>query len=292
MIWICDEYKDAAQTVERLRTSRRDARDGVCSRIQARKPAKAKRPEFEIYSFSVAKEGTRALHRLFARDCDFVNHGSYFHELRRRAPSKTRLARSLFVREGAVIQVWELEVGTVKFATVLHIRRWPFLLLPALAALLLCLSLTFCGPVPDNAPSALGFLQGMTQTEGVKSEPVLSVEYASYASTPDSTLAADSLKQHLVLSLPANCKEGGNPIASAPTIYIDTNGNGSFEPDELVYNPDGGLLKAGTEVSELEFTQPVPAGSYSALTRWDSVLSSDHSTPAGCATFKWVATFE
>lgn len=226
------------------------------------------------------------------QDCTWVleietpNGKQRFHRMWERDERK----RSVLFRDlGAVV----VENGTgPRFAEIVALRRWPFLLLPALAALVLCLMLTFCGPVSDNAPSALGFLQGMAQTEGVKSEPVLSVEYASYASTPDSTLAADSLKQHLVLSLPANCKEGGNPIASAPSIYIDLNCNGAFEPDEIVYNPDGGLLKAGTEVSELEFTQPVPAGSYSALTRWDSVLSSDHLTPAGCATFKWVATFE
>lgn len=70
------------------------------------------------------------------------------------------------------------------------------------------------------------------------------------------------------------------------------NHDGQFEASELVYNPNGDLLKAGTEVSELEFTQAVPAGTYDALTRWDSVLSSDHSQAAGSATFKWVATFQ
>ena len=129
-----DEYEGTAQTVERLRICRRDVRKyEVCSRIPARKPADSMRPEFELYSFSAAKEGTRALHRLFALDCDYVKHGSYFHQLRRRPPSKTRLARSLFVREGAVIQLWEFETGNTKFATVLHIRRW-LLLLPLLLA--------------------------------------------------------------------------------------------------------------------------------------------------------------
>ena len=94
------------------------------------------------------------------------------------------------------------------------------------------------------------------------------------------------------MSLPANCKDGGNPIDSAPSIYIDLDHDEQFEASEIVYNPNGDLLKAGTEVSELEFTQAVPAGTYDALTRWDSVLSSDHSQPAGSATFKWVATFQ
>lgn len=278
---------------ERLRVARRKKRKTppVTGRFPARKPAdKTERPPFEFYAW-FGKSNSRECRD----DADYVHHGGYFHTLRERDPAKRRRLRSLFVREGGTVELQYFGVPDepdLAYAAVLHVRRWLLLLPLLLVALLLCLCLSFCGNPAESGSPALGFLQGMTQTEGAKSEPVLSVEYASYSSTPDSTLQADRLAQHLTLSLPANCNLRANPISSAPSIYIDLNHDGQFEASELVYNPNGDLLKPGTEVSELEFTQAVPAGTYDALTRWDSVLSSDHSQPAGSATFKWVATFQ
>ena len=292
-----DEYEGTAQTVERLRICRRDVRKyEVCSRIPARKPADSMRPEFELYSFSAAKEGTRALHRLFALDCDYVKHGSYFHQLRRRPPSKTRLARSLFVREGAVIQLWEFETGNTKFATVLHIRRCLLLLPLLLAALLLCLMLTFCG----SGSTSPDYLSGMTGTAGVTTKPVISVDYAAYDASVDTCWVADSMTQDFRLSLPATCKyakgkEGGNPIISSPSVFADLNNDGKYSDSECVYNPAGkdgfgAFLRPGCEVNRITLTQPVKAGTYSARTVWNSVLARDGKTPAGSTSFDFNLT--
>lgn len=280
---------DGINAEERLRVARRkkhkDTYD-ITGRFPAHKPAdKDERPPFEFYAWFGKSSPFRC-----SDGADYVQHGGYFHQLRERDPEKRRRLRGLFVREGATVEL-RADKGSPVYAAVLHVRRWLLLLPLFLAALLLCLCLSFCGNPAESGSPTLGFLQGMTQTEGAKSEPVLSVEYASYASTPDSTLQADRLAQHLTLSLPAKCKDGANLIDSAPSIFVDMNHDSVFDSSELVYNPNG-LLKAGTEVSELEFTQAVPAGTYDALTRWDSVLSSDHSQPAGSATFKWVATFQ
>lgn len=294
-----DEYEGTAQTVERLRVCRRDVRKyEVCSRIPARKPVDSMRPELELYSFSAAKEGTRALHRLFARDCDYVKHGSYFHQLRHRAPLRTRLARSLFVREGAVIQLWEFETGNTKFATVLHIRRWLLLLPLLLAALILSLSLSLCSP--SGSPD---FIAGMTATAGVTHKQVVSVDYCALDASVDSTWKADSLTRDFRLSLPATCKyakgkEGGNPIISSPSIMVDLNHDGKYDSDtECVYNaPDktgyGAFIRPGCEVNRIKLTQSVPAGTYSARTVWRSVLASDGKTPASSTSFDFNLTVE
>lgn len=284
---------DNGQDFERLRVMRKKRRK--CPPVTGEFPTVKtdERPPFEFYSWAWGWKTPLTRKRYHAGD--WVSHGGLFHPLTTRDPDKRRRLRSVLVREGGTVELRAFNSPTESeavYAAVLHVRRWLLLLPLLLAALLVCLCLTFCGnPAAQDDGNGLAFLQGMTQTEGAKSEPVLSVEYASYSSTPDSTLQADRLAQYLTLSLPANCKDGGNPIASAPSIYIDLNHDGQFEASEIVYNPNGDLLKAGTEVSELEFTQAVPAGTYDALTRWDSVLSSDHSQAAGSATFKWSATF-
>lgn len=281
------------QDFEHLRVTRKKRRK--CPPVTGDFPTLEtdERPPFEFYSWAWGWKNPLMCKRYHAGD--WVSHSGLFHPLRERNPDKRRRLRSILVREGGTVELRASLSPTESeavYASVLHVRRWLLLLPLLLAALLLCLCLSFCGNPAESGSPALGFLQGMTQTEGAKSDPVLSVEYASYSSTPDSTLQADRLAQHLVLSLPANCKAGGNPIDSAPSIFVDLDRSGTFDPSEIVYNPNGDLLKAGTEVSELEFTQAVPAGTYDALTRWDSVLSSDHSQPAGSAAFKWVATFQ
>lgn len=285
-------YRNAGQDFERLRVSRKKRKKQPPATGEFPTAKTDERPPFEFYSW--AWGWRNPLTRKRYHSGDWVSHGGFFHPLIARDPEKRRRLRSILVREGGSIELRASLSPTeteAVYAAVLHVRRWLLLLSLLIAALLVCLCLTFCGN-PAAQDGGLSFLQGMTQTEGAKSEPVLSVEYASYSSTPDSTLQADRLAQHLTLSLPANCKGGGNPIDSAPSIYIDLDHDGQFEESEIVYNPKGDSLRAGTEVSELEFTQAVPAGTYDALTRWDSVLSSDHSQAAGSATFKWVATFE
>ena len=129
----------------------------------------------------------------------------------------------------------------------------------------------------------------------------MSINYASYEASCDSTWKADRLTQDCKLSLPATCthegETGGNPVDSAPTVYVDLNGDGEFSDSEAVYNaPDesgyGKLLAAGSEVESIELNQKVPAGEYSAMTVWRSVLSSDHKTPAGSSSFTWALTVE
>lgn len=285
-----DEYKGARDTYERLRVSPQNVRDGTSRRIPARKPADGKRPEYELYSFSTAKEGTRALRRLFARNCDVALRGSYSHELRHRDPSRRHFVRSLFVREGAVVQVREFETGIIKFAAVLHFRRWLLLLPLLLAALLLCLSLSLCG----SGSSPVAFLQGQTSISGATSKPVLTTSYVSYSATPDTVWRAGQTRQDMTLLLPATCtvdgKEGSNPILSAPAIAVDLNNNGSFESSEVIFNSEGAYLRAGAELRHIELSKKLDSGEYAARTIWTSVLAEDGKTPAGTATFDWHLT--
>lgn len=214
--------------------------------------------------------------------------GAQFHRMWERDKRK----RSVIWRDlGAVVVENATGCG---FAEIVALRRWPFLLLPVLAALLVLVCLSFCSVPGSDGTESPAFLAGQQQAEDAASQPIASVEYATYYSTSDTVLAADSLQQDsLTLSLPAVCANGGgNPVASAPSVFIDLNADGEFSSDELVYNPGGELLRPGCEVSAVEFTRAVPAGEYLALTCWDSVLSEDHSEYAGSASFKWRATFE
>ncbi len=224
-----------------------------------------------------------------------VQVGKVWHVARNRKDRK-----GVFAREGNAVKLENQADGSPStFAVVLHLRKWLLLLPLALAALLVCLSLTFCGTSPES-PS-LGFLDGQVPTSGSSSEPVASIDYAAYDSTCDSMWVAGSMTQDFRLSLPATVTHGGetsgNPIASAPSVYVDLDGSGTFEDSECVYNaPDatgyGKLLAAGSEVDSIELTQAIPAGEYKAMTLWRSVLASDHSQAAGQSSFTWTLTVE
>lgn len=211
------------------------------------------------------------------------------------AREETGRKRLLF-RAGGCVRVERDKDGFTFNARVYHLRKWVLLLPLALCALLLCLSLMFCG----SGSGSLGFLDGQKPT-GESTKPVVSIEYASYDASVDSTWKADSLTQAFKLSLPATCthggETGGNPVDSSPSVYVDLDGNGTFDDSECVYNaPDstgyGKLLAAGSEVDSIELNQKVPAGEYKAMTVWRSVLSSDHSQPAGQSSFTWALTVE
>lgn len=223
----------------------------------------------------------------------WVKAGKRYHAARMELNQKRRL-----FRVGDCVKI-ERDFDQAPFyALVLHLRKWVLLLPLAIAALVLCLSLTFCGS--GSGGSSLGFLGG-AKSSGGTSQPVVSIDYASYDASVDSTWKADTLQQAFKLSLPATCthgsETGGNPVASAPSVYVDLDGNGTFDSSECVYNaPDstgyGKLLAAGSEVDSIELNQEIPAGEYRAMTVWRSVLSSDHSQPAGQSSFTWALTVE
>ena len=213
--------------------------------------------------------------------------GDVFHPLRDRKERK-----GVFVREGYAVPT----VGGPD-VLVLHLRKWLLLLPLALCAVLLAFALRTCGTT-SQAP-APHYMDGQTQTEGAEpSQPVASIEYASYEATMDGEWRANAIDQIFSLSLPASSTHGGttgkNPVDSSPSIYLDINADGDFEPDECVYNPPdesgyGSLLRAGSRVDTIELVRPLDAGTYSALTVWRSVLAGT-STPAGHTSFAWTLT--
>ncbi len=212
--------------------------------------------------------------------------GDVFHPLRDRKERK-----GVFVREGYAVPT----VGGPD-VLVLHLRKWLLLLPLALCAVLLALALRTCGTT-SQAP-APHYMDGQTQTEEVSTQPVASIDYASYEATMDGEWRANAIDQIFSLSLPASSTHGGttgkNPVDSSPSIYVDINADGDFEPDECVYNaPDssgyGHLLRAGSRVDSIELVRPLDAGTYSALTVWRSVLAGT-STPAGHTSFAWTLT--
>ena len=213
---------------------------------------------------------------------------------------KPKKRRGVFVREGGCVRLAFVDLPGELLGSpvrVLHLRRWLLLLPLLLAALFLALTLTFCG----SGSGSLGFLDG-AKSSGGSAAPVVSIRYASYDSGVDEVIwKSQALKQSLKLSLPATCTHGGetgrNPVDSSPSVYVDLNGSGTFDDSECVWNaPDssgyGKLLAAGSEVDTIELNQKVPAGEYTAMTVWRSVLSSDHSKPAGQSAFTWALTVE
>lgn len=225
----------------------------------------------------------------------WVKAGKRYHAARMELNQKRRL-----FRVGDCVKIARDCDQAPFYALVLHLRKWVLLLPLAIAALILCLTLAFCGSSGSGGSDALGFLDS-AKSSGETSQPVVSIDYASYDASVDSTWKADSLTQEFKLSLPATCthggETGGNPVDSAPSVYVDLNSDGTFDDSECVYNaPDstgyGKLLAAGSEVESIELNQPIAAGEYTAMTVWRSVLASDHSTPAGQSSFTWTLTVE
>lgn len=215
---------------------------------------------------------------------------------------KPKKRRGVFVREGGCVRLAFVDLPGELLGSpvrVLHLRRWLLLLPLLVAALFLALTLTFCGS--GSGSGSLGFLDGAKSSDG-SAAPVVSIRYASYDSGVDEVIwKSQALKQSLKLSLPATCTHGGetgrNPVDSSPSVYVDFDGSGTFDDSECVWNaPDssgyGKLLAAGSEVDTIELNQKVPAGEYTAMTVWRSVLSSDHSKPAGQSAFTWALTVE
>lgn len=226
----------------------------------------------------------------------WVKAGKYWHAARLETDRKR-----LFFRAAGCVRAERDKDGLQFYARVYHLRKWVLLLPFALAALLLCLSLAFFGSGSSSSSGSLGFLDG-AKSSGGSAAPVVSIRYASYDSGDDEvTWKSQALKQPLKLSLPANCTHGGetgcNPVASSPSVYVDSDSSGTFDDSECVWNaPDssgyGKLLAAGSEVDLIELSKQIPPGQYLAMTVWRSVLSSDHSQPAGQSAFTWRLTVE
>lgn len=205
---------------------------------------------------------------------------------------KPKKRRGVFVREGGCVRLAFVDLPGELLGSpvrVLHLRRWLLLLPLLLATLLLCLSLSLCG----SGSSPVAFLDGQTQISGTTSKPVLATSYASYSATPDTTWRSGETRQDMTLLLPATCtvdgKLGANPVLSAPSIAVDLDKSGTFEPREVLFNSEGAYLRAGSQLDHIDLSEPLAAGEYSARTVWRSVLL-DGKTKAGAATFDWHLT--
>lgn len=244
-------------------------------------------PNYEVYAFSLCRR-PRVRHGLVP-----ILVGRTVHHLREPKDRKGIFVRSGYsVRLAYVDDPEDPEDGEFLsgcYARVLHIRRWLLLLPLLLATLLLCLSLSLCG----SGSSPVAFLDGQTQISGTTSKPVLTTSYASYSATPDTTWRSGETRQDMTLLLPATCtvdgKLGANPVLSAPSIAVDLDKSGTFEPREVLFNSEGAYLRAGSQLDHVDLSEPLAAGEYSARTVWRSVLQ-DGKTPAGAATFDWHLT--
>lgn len=211
---------------------------------------------------------------------------------------KPKKRRGVFVREGGCVRLAFVDLPGELLGSpvrVLHLRKWLLLIPLLIAALFLALTLTFCG----SFSSSPQYLVGMSGTAGAVQKPVTSVEYASYDSSSDATISADTYEVDFRLSLPATCKyskrhEGGNTILSSPSLWVDTNNDSKYSDSECFYNaPDetgyGAFLKPGTEVSRVKLSKTLKPGTYRARTVWKSVLL-DGKSPAGSASFDFNLT--
>lgn len=244
-------------------------------------------PNYEVYAFSLCRR-PRGRYGLVP-----ILVGRTVHHLR-----EPKDRKGIFVRSGYSVRLAYVddpedsedeEFLSGCYARVLHIRRW-LLLLPLLfATLLLSLLLSLCG----SGSSPVAFLDGQTQISGTTSKPVLTTSYASYSATPDTTWRSGETRQDMTLLLPATCtvdgKLGANPVLSAPSIAVDLDKSGTFEPHEVLFNSEGAYLRAGSQLDHIDLSEPLAAGEYSARTVWRSVLL-DGKTKAGAATFDWHLT--
>lgn len=244
-------------------------------------------PNYEVYAFSLYRR-PRGRYGLVP-----ILVGRTVHHLR-----EPKDRKGIFVRSGYSVRLAYVddpedsedeEFLSGCYARVLHIRRW-LLLLPLLfATLLLSLLLSLCG----SGSSPVAFLDGQTQISGTTSKPVLTTSYASYSATPDTTWRSGETRQDMTLLLPATCtvdgKLGANPVLSAPSIAVDLDKSGTFEPHEVLFNSEGAYLRAGSQLDHIDLSEPLAAGEYSARTVWRSVLL-DGKTKAGAATFDWHLT--
>lgn len=251
-------------------------------------------PNYEVYAFSLSRR-PRVRDGLVP-----ILVGRTVHHLR-----EPKDRKGIFVRPGYSARLAYVddpedpedgEFLTGCYARVLHIRKWLLLIPLLIAALFLVLTLTFCGSF-STSPQ---YIAGMVGTAGAdQNKPVTSVEYASYDSSSDTTISANSYEVDFRLSLPATCRyskqhEGGNPIMSTPSLWVDTNNDSRYSSSECFYNaPDktgyGAFLKPGTEVNRIKLTKTLKPGTYRARTVWKSVLL-DGKTPAGSASFDFNLT--
>ena len=244
-------------------------------------------PNYEVYAFSLCRR-PRGRYGLVP-----ILVGRTVHHLR-----EPKDRKGIFVRSGYSVRLAYVddpedsedeEFLSGCYARVLHIRRWLLLLPLLLATLLLSLSLSLCG----SGSSPVAFLDGQTQISGTTSKPVLTTSYASYSATPDTTWRSGETRQDMTLLLPATCtvdgKLGANPVLSAPSIAVDLDKSGTFEPHEVLFNSEGAYLRAGSQLDHIDLSEPLAAGEYSARTVWRSVLL-DGKTKAGAATFDWHLT--
>lgn len=244
-------------------------------------------PNYEVYAFSLCRR-PRGRYGLVP-----ILVGRTVHHLR-----EPKDRKGIFVRSGYSVRLAYVddpedsedeEFLSGCYARVLHIRRWLLLLPLLLATLLLSLLLSLCG----SGSSPVAFLDGQTQISGTTSKPVLTTSYASYSATPDTTWRSGETRQDMTLLLPATCtvdgKLGANPVLSAPSIAVDLDKSGTFEPHEVLFNSEGAYLRAGSQLDHIDLSEPLAAGEYSARTVWRSVLL-DGKTKAGAATFDWHLT--
>lgn len=175
-----------------------------------------------------------------------------------------------------------------------NVHRGSGLAIPLVAgAVAIAASLALACALMDTNPRDMALLfadqAGITNANAEAQASVIS--YAAYASMADQTWNAGETSQEVSIWLPATAThtdEDGtdvtedNPVYAAPHIYVDLNSDGEFSSGECVWNPMeydeegrvtnvGQLLMPGHEVTSIELTQPLEAGTYDAELVWTGV---------------------